>query len=55
VKCETYWPAGGSMQYGSYVVKVESEILFPEFIIRQFTLVLLTKNRKVSTGGQRRT
>ncbi len=48
VKCETYWPGVASMQYGNYVVKVESEILYPEFIVRQFTLIFMSsKSRKV--------
>ena len=47
VKCHEYWPERGVGQFGNMVVTTVGEKLFPEFIVRQFTLSMNSKNRKV--------
>ena len=47
VKCHEYWPERGVGQFGNMVVTTVGEKLFPEFIVRQFTLTMNSKNRKV--------
>lgn len=47
VKCHEYWPERGVGQFGNMVVTTVGEKLFPEFIVRQFTLTMSSKGRKV--------
>jgi hypothetical protein len=47
VKCHEYWPERGVGGFGNMVVTTVGEKLFPEFIVRQFTLTMNSKNRKV--------
>ncbi|XP_067396735.1 receptor-type tyrosine-protein phosphatase eta [Emydura macquarii macquarii] len=37
-KCEEYWPDKGSMNYGDITVSLISEIVLPEWTIRDFTV-----------------
>jgi protein tyrosine phosphatase len=46
VKCHKYWPERGVGQFGNMVITTVSEKLFPEFIVRQFTLAMNSKDRK---------
>lgn len=48
VKCHEYWPERGVGQFGNMVVTTVGEKLFPEFIVRKFTLTMNSKNRKVN-------
>ena len=48
VKCHEYWPERGVGQFDNMVVTTVGEKLFPEFIVRKFTLTMNSKNRKVN-------
>ena len=48
VKCHEYWPSRAMAQYGTMVVTLVGEKLFPEFIMRTFTLTMTAKNKKVN-------
>lgn len=51
VKCEEYWPSSkGSLQCGNIITALESEQLFPEFIMRKFKIYnkSSSKNKSVS-------
>ncbi len=47
-KCEQYWPARGVVVYGDTTVTLVSQILYPEFVVREF-MVTTGKNKKVRT------
>ena len=47
VKCHRYWPSGGVVQYGNTSISLETEVFYPEFVMRELTLTVNFKNKKV--------
>ncbi len=46
-KCQQYWPLRGTAQYGNSTVSLESQTLYPEFVMRELTLTSTGKSKKV--------
>ncbi|EGC32809.1 hypothetical protein DICPUDRAFT_92527 [Dictyostelium purpureum] len=49
-KCDKYWPDSGEERYGSFIVRIENDLVIPDVLIRrQFTLenIKLNKSRTI--------
>ncbi len=46
-KCEQYWPIRGMGKYGNINVTLVSQVLYPEFVVREFMITVTGKGKRV--------